>query len=83
MLSIKAQATAGRELEAEVNEAIEVFDRWYSNVQAITDPDDGARVAVGLVPFERAAIKTFLGFYLGVGGHYKPAKEEDAKTTNS
>jgi len=75
MLRVTAASTEGKEIESEVDEALETFDKWYKNVQQVTDPEDGSRVPIGLVPVERAAIKTFLGFYLGVGGHYTPPKD--------
>lgn len=75
MLKVTADATPeqGKELEREVDEAIQHFDdHFYKNIQQVSDPESGARIALGLNVVERAAIKTFLGYYLGVGGHYTP-----------
>jgi hypothetical protein len=62
------------EVEKEVDEAINHFDSWYSSVQTTKLPKYN-----GLTPAERAAIKTFVGYYLGVGGHYKPQENEHAE----
>lgn len=77
MLRITADAKPGDPaLEQEVDEALVHFNDWYKNIQQVTDPDTGARVPVGMNAFESAAIKTFLGYYLGVGGHYAPPEEK-------
>lgn len=85
MIRFSSTATPqqGEELEREVDEALNHFDEWYKQIQTITDPETGARTAVGLSGVERAAIKTFLGYYLGVGGHYTPPEnQEDAETSS-
>lgn len=63
-------------LEREVDEALDEFNAWYRNVQGHTDPDTGARIPTGMVGPERAVLKTFLGWRLGVGGHYSPPEEK-------
>lgn len=73
MLRVKVD---GEDFEKEVDGALAEFDEWYKDVQTRTDVDSGDRIPMGLVGSERAVIKTFLGFYLGVGGHYTPPEEE-------
>lgn len=85
MLKITADAKPGDPaLEQEVDEALAHFNEWYKNIQQVTDPETEARVPVGMNSIESAAIKTFLGYYLGVGGHYTPPEEEkDAEESRS
>ena len=71
MLAIESAAASSHELEQDVDETIDRFNDWYRTIQ---DPAEG--VTVGLVPAERAVIKTFLGYFLGVGGHYPPKEAE-------
>ena len=68
-------AVDGEDIEAEVDKSLNHFDGWYKTIQGISSPESGDRLAVGLSNIERAAIKTFLGYYLGVGGHYSPTEK--------
>lgn len=77
MLRVSANAKPGDPaLEQEVDEALIHFNEWYKNIQQVSDPETGERVPLGLCAIESAAIKTFLGYYLGIGGHYTPPEEE-------
>jgi hypothetical protein len=77
MIRVTSSARAGEAaLEQEVDECLNEFNEWYKNVQGHTDPDTGARIPTGMVGAERAVLKTFLGWRLGVGGHYTPPEEE-------
>lgn len=76
MLRVTTDAKPGDPgLEQEVDAALVQFNEFYADIQTKTDPESGDRVRVGLTSIESAAIKTFLGYYLGVGGHYTPPEE--------
>jgi hypothetical protein len=73
MLRIIADAKPGDPaLEKEVDAALAHFNNFYAAIQTKSDSESGERVRVGLTAIESAAIKTFVGYYLVVGGHYVP-----------
>jgi hypothetical protein len=71
VLRVRSDAEGTEGIEKDVDEALEAFNVWYKGIQSVGAED---RIPIGLVPGERAAIKTFIGYYLGVGGHYTPTK---------
>ena len=74
MLKLSVGSTDPKEVEKEVNESLDYFNKWFCSIQA----SSSHHPAVGLTNAERSAIKTFVGYYLGVGGHYRPEGNENA-----
>lgn len=75
MLTLNVSSTTREEREKEVDRAIEEFDEYFSRLQGA-----GGR----LTQYERAAIKTFCAFKLGLGPDNPTTEgQEDGKTSSS
>jgi len=70
MLRVTTTSEDPKERELEVDEAIAGFDSYFSSIQP-------AGAQVQLTRYERAAIKTFVAYMLGLGPN-NPAKKEPA-----
>lgn len=75
MIVVSSSAVSIKELEAQVDEDIAKFDAYQQKCLKSWNPDTGEMVGVPLTGHERALIKTFLGYKLGVGPR-PPTKEE-------
>ncbi len=74
MLRVTAEGEDRHEVEREVDEAITEFDEYFKDIQG----SGGS-----LTPYERAAIKTFCAFKLGLGPNNPAAKGQEDGTTSS
>lgn len=84
MIRVTSRAKDGEDLSIEVDHSIAHFEKWFSRIQAESNEQSGQRVPTGLSLAERSIIKTYLGYYLGIGGHYTPPQEEETNAeTNS
>ncbi len=59
MLHVRSDETDGPGREAEVDQALAEFDQYFQSIQ----PENNR---VALTRFERAAIKTFVAYMLGI-----------------
>jgi len=55
----------GAALEREVDEDLEEYDRWQQ--ENLKNTRAGQQMSMPLSPYERAAIKTYLAYKLGIG----------------
>jgi hypothetical protein len=62
-LLLESDASSPAEAERQVDAALDEFDGYFRTIQ--TDAYEGA--ALGLSPPERAIIKTFCAYFLGLG----------------
>ena len=67
-LKVTAEGTLGEAIELEVDSAIKEFDAYFSSLQ----PDNHE---IRLTGYERAAIKTFVAYMLGIRPGRAPRKE--------
>lgn len=70
MISVTSSAMSDAGVEQEVDEALDEFNGFYTKLQS---------GGPGLLPAERAAIKTFLGYFLDVGGHRSAHQSSNAQ----